>query len=248
MEQAEHKNLQTLSQFTRYQFLKNITQLLLSVSVFSLILSNSARLSFLHSFNFCFSTVPVQLFSHTIDKKCLFLICNGLLVFVAKFSGLVTTSDDNNNDNSSSKNYNSHNNSIGYSVKNYEDDEPPTLKLDSSKSPMLENTEDLMDQENVSAAAAEVETRENDKEIEEEKESEFLVQEDDGGQEEVKEFDDKFLIHEDYQEEEEEEDYEEEEENGMLSTEELNKKFEEFIRKMKEELRFEAQQQLIMVN
>lgn len=53
---------------------------------------------------------------------------------------------------------------------------------------------------------------------------------------------------------------EEEEENGTLaeededgngmsstSTEELNKKFEDFIRRMKEELRIEAQRQLIMV-
>lgn len=34
---------------------------------------------------------------------------------------------------------------------------------------------------------------------------------------------------------------------GLLSTEELNKKFDEFIRKMKEELRIQGQQQLIMV-
>ncbi|KAF4362257.1 hypothetical protein F8388_008141, partial [Cannabis sativa] len=47
---------------------------------------------------------------------------------------------------------------------------------------------------------------------------------------------------------EEDEDDEEEEElgNGKLSTEELNKKFDEFIRRMKEELRIEAQQHLIM--
>lgn len=35
--------------------------------------------------------------------------------------------------------------------------------------------------------------------------------------------------------------------NGVMSTEELNKKFDEFIRRMKEELRIEAQRQLIMV-
>ena len=38
-----------------------------------------------------------------------------------------------------------------------------------------------------------------------------------------------------------EESIEEEEESSMLSTEELNKKFEDFIRKMKEDLRIEAQ-------
>ena len=51
----------------------------------------------------------------------------------------------------------------------------------------------------------------------------------------------------DFVEEEEEQEEEEEVGNGVLSTEELNKKFDEFIRRMKEELRIEAQQQLIMV-
>lgn len=46
--------------------------------------------------------------------------------------------------------------------------------------------------------------------------------------------------------EEYEEGEEEEVENGMLSAEELNKKCDEFIRRTKEELRIEAQRQLIM--
>ncbi|KAJ8532516.1 hypothetical protein K7X08_012439 [Anisodus acutangulus] len=41
---------------------------------------------------------------------------------------------------------------------------------------------------------------------------------------------------------------ESEEPLNKLSTEELNKKFEEFIRKMKEEIRIEARQQLVLVN
>ncbi|KAK4341913.1 hypothetical protein RND71_037729 [Anisodus tanguticus] len=40
---------------------------------------------------------------------------------------------------------------------------------------------------------------------------------------------------------------ESEEPLNKLSTEELNKKFEEFIRKMKEEIRIEARQQLVLV-
>lgn len=44
-----------------------------------------------------------------------------------------------------------------------------------------------------------------------------------------------------------EEEEEEEVGNQMISTEELNKKFDDFIRRMKEELRIEAQRQLIMV-
>ncbi|RDX71416.1 hypothetical protein CR513_49243, partial [Mucuna pruriens] len=53
---------------------------------------------------------------------------------------------------------------------------------------------------------------------------------------------DYFLIEENTEEEEENV----EEESYMLSTEELNKKFEDFIRKMKEGLRIEAQRQLVM--
>ena len=54
-----------------------------------------------------------------------------------------------------------------------------------------------------------------------------------------------FLIEERIEEDDGEE--EEEEGNGTLSTEELNKKFDDFIRRMKEEIRIEAQQQLVMV-
>ncbi|OAY28373.1 hypothetical protein MANES_15G061300v8 [Manihot esculenta] len=251
----DHQNLQTLSQFSRYQFVKKITQFLLSVSVFSLLLSNSARLSFLHSFNFSFSTVPVQLFSHSLDKNCIFLLCNGLLVFVAKFSGLI----------SSSSVYTNH--SSIESVKSYEDDAQPVLDQYSKVSLLVK--EDLMAQENVAAEerresdeciTREVEERETkqfiaEDEPDQERESGFsitpgnkevsevFVEEDDDHQEEtIEEFVDKFPIQED------EEEYEYEEENGTLSTEELNKKFEEFIRKMKEEIRIEAQQQLVMVN
>ena len=53
-------------------------------------------------------------------------------------------------------------------------------------------------------------------------------------------------FHEDEREDEEEE-QEEEEAISKMSTEELNRKFDDFIRKMKEELRIEAQQQMIVV-
>lgn len=49
------------------------------------------------------------------------------------------------------------------------------------------------------------------------------------------------------EEEEEEEAVFIEEEDRNLSTEELNKRFDEFITKMKEELRIEARQQLVLV-
>jgi len=58
-----------------------------------------------------------------------------------------------------------------------------------------------------------------------------------------------FVINEEEEEEEEEDDEDEGGgggEDGLLSTDELNKKFDEFIRRMKEEIRIEAQQQLAM--
>lgn len=56
-----------------------------------------------------------------------------------------------------------------------------------------------------------------------------------------------FHLGEEVQVEEEEEEQEEKRGLEKLSTEELNKKFDDFIRKMKEELRIEAQQQLVVV-
>ncbi|KAJ6776012.1 TRANSMEMBRANE PROTEIN [Salix koriyanagi] len=58
MDEAKLPSLQAPSK------LKKITQLLLSVS----------------------------LFTHTLDKNCIFLLCNGLLVFVAKYSGFISSS------------------------------------------------------------------------------------------------------------------------------------------------------------
>ena len=76
---------------------------------------------------------------------------------------------------------------------------------------------------------------------EEEETSSFVLEEKKEQNESVSEF----LIEERI--EEDDDDEEEEEGNGTLSTEELNKKFDDFIRRMKEEIRIEAQQQLVMV-
>ena len=72
----------------------------------------------------------------------------------------------------------------------------------------------------------------------EEEETGLFVLED---EKEQKELVNDFFIEETVEEEEEEEG------NGILSTEELNKKFDDFIRRMKEGIRIEAQQQLVMV-
>ncbi|GMJ01472.1 hypothetical protein like AT3G13130 [Hibiscus trionum] len=190
MDQRENQKQQSL-------FHGKFTQLVLSVSVFSLLFSHSYWLSLLH---YCFTlnlhdTLPFQLFSHNIDKNCMFLLCNGLLVFLAKFSGFISSWKHNN-----------------LSVLGHDDDNDRYFesfedvpRFDRSlvlepKAPLLQKDEALRNGTSME------ETQEED------------------------------------QEEEEDEDLK------VLSTDdELNKRFDEFIRKMKEELRIEARRQSVMV-
>ncbi|CAK7324512.1 unnamed protein product [Dovyalis caffra] len=201
-------------------------------------------------------------------KNCIFLLCNGLLVFVAKYSGLIT---------SSSKNIPT--STIDQSFNNYEDV--------TSDSKILVLQDELVLVENVDGAQENIAVMEEDTENEcmnnigqtEDREIEELIVEEEEEQEEQEQDDDDdddddddegdresgFLITGKEGEGESElsvqgqqvieylsEDVEEYDDigegNGVLSTEELNKKFEDFIRKMKEEIRIEAQQHLVMVN
>ncbi|XP_030541370.2 uncharacterized protein LOC115748868 [Rhodamnia argentea] len=85
----DQTNQQKLSRFTKSQFLKKLTKLLLSISVFSLLFSSSSLLSFLQPWHFQLSTFPLRLVTHAVDKNCIFLLCNGILVFLAKNSGFI---------------------------------------------------------------------------------------------------------------------------------------------------------------
>lgn len=257
-----YQKQESLSQFIKSQFLKKaVTKLILSVSVFSLFCSHTTLISFLHYFNFYFSTLPFKLFSHTLDKNCTFLLCNGLLVFLAKYSGLFSLSSSPSNNNKFNLTVDHHE-----TFKNYadgDDSQPQTTIMETTTDEvpiMLEQESELegtqtqqkqnaMQQENENiegeAAKAETETEETHEEQEkEEAEEESAVLQEDKEEEEA-EAESRFFIEEIDDDEVEEE--EEEEGNGKLSDEELNKKFEDFIRKMKEELRIEARQQLIMV-
>ncbi|GKV19407.1 hypothetical protein SLEP1_g29672 [Rubroshorea leprosula] len=207
----------------------------------------------LHSFKFYFQTLPFKLITHNIDKNCIFLLCNGLLVFLAKFSGLISSS--------SSKHNNADESFLGY-----EDVQHSETIVMESQVPSLEN-EAVVEAENGSLIETankyiieEVADRETDhkflmeeEETQEregfqipdgEQEDEDDENEDFSEEEEVKEIEGSYGT---VQEVEEGEEEVREEGNGLLSTEELNKKFDEFIRKKKEELRIEARQQLIMV-
>lgn len=170
----------------------------------------------------------------------MFLLCNGLLVFVGITRSL-----------------------SGYSGV----DEPSKYIEDCSQSqysdveanmPMLEKEvkeKTSEPDEHTNEAEQALEIKYSDEEVEENIEN--IILEDEGGgkgsnqsvskEDELSEENkgseiDEFVIEENVEEE-----MIVEEENWVLSTEELNKKFDDFIRRMKDDLRIEAQQRLVMV-
>ena len=231
-----------------HKYTIRLTQVLVSVSLFSIIFPSSTLLAFLHQFNFYFSTFPLQLFTHTIDKNCMFLLCNGLLVFVGitrSFSGSSGV-DEPSKYIEDGSHY------------QYSDVEANERMLVVEKEVEKETSE--LDEQNTEAHEA-IEINYYGKEVEENIEN--IIMED---EEEVKKSGISVLKEEEEPEEEEEEEEEKEseideildgenveeeevveEENWVLSTEELNKKFDDFIRRMKEDLRIEARRQLVIV-
>lgn len=157
----------------------------------------------------------------------IFLICNGILVFLAKTSGLLCSrSRFDINDLRWRKKFGDQEIQIEPRTEEFLLENQVLMESTNPNSPLeakLEDKEEL-EQEEINGSTFIVE---NDEENDKDSESVFAF--------------------EDKDEEEDDEEEETRESMGMLSTEELNKKFDEFIRKMKEELRIEAQQQLIMV-
>ncbi|XVF26214.1 hypothetical protein REPUB_Repub13aG0279900 [Reevesia pubescens] len=83
-EYEKQLNLQAIG---KYHFLKNTLQLVVSVALLSFFLCHSSAFSlFPHSFSVYFSTFLFSFFTHTLEKKYMFLICNGILAFLAKSS------------------------------------------------------------------------------------------------------------------------------------------------------------------
>lgn len=171
------------------------------------------------------------------DKNSIFLIFNLLLVVLAKYSGLIR--------------------SLSWSSTCYRISDEASFNINTEGGFRVESS--MLRQEDQEAIASS--STDNVSNAGDQKEGEFFInqveQDADNAVEEYKEEEhdepkNRFIISE---EEEEEtgiftEEYEEAG-NGMLtsstSTEELNKKFDDFIRRMKEELRIEAQRQPIMV-
>ncbi|KAL3734611.1 hypothetical protein ACJRO7_023889 [Eucalyptus globulus] len=76
---------------TNHQNLSRFTKLLLSISVFSLLFSSPVFISFLPPWHFHLSTFLLRLATHAVNKNCIFLLCNGILVFLMQISGFIGT-------------------------------------------------------------------------------------------------------------------------------------------------------------
>lgn len=248
--------------------IKKVTPFLLSISVFSFIFSTSSSSN--SWFKFYFSSLPLQLVSHTLDKSWIFLIANGILVVIANTSTNMTThyspSRSDLNDMLHSKIDDSLNsppavfqphikNDVSLEVEELEEaKENPSIpeeeeekrclilaEEEESHTQELQITDILPEEEDVLENSTE-------KKLMVIKEEDYVVEDESEDPEKYSIIED-----EDYDEKQLYEEEDEEEEEGYssmdkLSTEELNKKFEDFIRKMKEELRIEAkQQQLVLV-
>ncbi|XP_057811314.1 uncharacterized protein LOC131025539 [Salvia miltiorrhiza] len=201
---------------------KMISQLLISVSLFSFLVSFSSSLlhpspKFHHYFSF-------HLLTHALSKNCLFLICNGLLVFLAKTSGFI---------------------------------QPPAARDLNDKriaDALLQTALDRFQLEEHADAG-----EKSSKEV-----SIFIAEERGEDRRDSADVDKDgnsasycWLFHDDVEElyeqdneEEGEDDNDEqvEKKEDMMSTEELNQKFEDFIRKMKEEIIInEARHKVLML-
>ncbi|XP_028752942.1 cilia- and flagella-associated protein 251-like [Neltuma alba] len=202
-------NRSKLSHYLLFVSLISLCCLLLSSS------SSSSSSSLLHYFNLYFSSLPSQILSHTIDKNCMFLLCNGLLVFVSITKSL-SKSDPRDHDRP---------------VDDDNNDQP----LERSSS--IEDTSEQVEAKelNIQVRTTEIEAEMEEEEDEEEsKESEVLGLDLKKEEEEWWE-NEEILVEENV-----------EEEDWGLSTEQMNKKFEDFIRRMREDLRLEAKRQIVM--
>ncbi|KAL8098718.1 hypothetical protein AgCh_031456 [Apium graveolens] len=273
LQYRDHDQLITITR----KSLKKVTKLLLSVSLFSLLLSYSSSLYpiFIHSFksNSFFPHNLQVLLTHILDKNFTFLVCNGILVFLAKTSGLLRSRSgldhqrriqkinvvgiqmDHPATGTSLEELENYDNQDSTNVKEYSPASPNCPLKEAPSGGAWDSTnhdeylfpEGSKNEEQEKSEAKEGEVQDigllsagvgrgaqqdhtnysftNDENIEKDSESSFLS----------------FA-------KEDAEDKSRLESSALVSTEELNKRFDEFIRKMRERLRTEAAgQKLIMV-
>ncbi|KAK4363157.1 hypothetical protein RND71_018398 [Anisodus tanguticus] len=80
--------MEKMSLNSQFYFLKKAMKILLPVSLFSLVFSQSYSLlpSLVHSFHEFSSYFSIQLFTYSSERNYIFLLCNGILVFIIKNS------------------------------------------------------------------------------------------------------------------------------------------------------------------
>lgn len=225
-------------------FLKRTLQFVFSISAFSIFLCYSSGF-FIHpqTFNAYFSTFLFTLFTHTLERKYMFLICNGILAFLVKNSLIITTtSSHSHSDQLHASDY-----MVEYRKQQLTNDQDhqeiwthqivaPLTSFESHEevSIMAEEQDDEYCEEKVSEAEEHKEDTlyiQNEACIADEKEIKLKgIYNDDDDDVDDKVDETTLATNEE-----------------LVNTEELNRKFEEFIRKMKEEMRIEAQTQLISV-
>ncbi|KAI8557490.1 hypothetical protein RHMOL_Rhmol04G0014600 [Rhododendron molle] len=228
MDQVQYHN-QSLTRSMTSLFLKRATQLLLSVSVFSF---------FFHS-KFHFSTFSLQFLSQRMDKNCIFLIFNGILMLLAKTSGFISLSPASDSNPGLSKKTGDTRN--GWIEKDVSFEKPGQLEEyplggESEDSNLVfEDKEEEAPNGLLNSTLGVIPVIEN-QECEKELYSIGFFIKEAAAAAEAEEEEAAAAAEE-----------EEEEEEGSLSTDELNKKFDEFIRRMKEGIRTEAQQQQLVM-
>ncbi|CAK8565740.1 unnamed protein product [Lathyrus sativus] len=205
-----------------HNHLIRLTPLLVSLSLFPFIFSTSSLISFLKCFNFYFSTFSLQLITHTIDKNCMFLLSNGLLLFVGITRSLSVDESSNSVKDGSQSLY-----SMVEAQESMLVVKEKTNKLETESEEVEESVGDISLEEGRGSYILHWEQEEGPKE-----ESRIF----DGGDEE-KDNETKMVDEEEVLDEA----------SWVLRTDELNKRFEDFIRRMKEDLRIEAQRQFDML-
>ncbi|XP_059654345.1 uncharacterized protein LOC132301074 [Cornus florida] len=197
-----------VSQFSQFQFLKKAIPILLSLSLFFFLFSYYSPLHFLlHSFNHDVTPFSIQTVSFTIHRNYIFLLCNGILVFLITSSSLITN---------------------------------PQLGSDVDSKHIKKDGED---RRSIVPEFFEPKALVNEVVIVEDEEDHGS----ENGISVTAKCDENWLLTAQDEDETEFHDMEKEGEGiGLLSAEELNKKCEDFIRKMKG-IKIEAQHHLIMV-
>lgn len=242
MDQIGLQQQKAMAEQKNYQTLKKVTKLLFSLSLFSFFFALPSWFPFhlFHSSNLYSPTLRFHLFDQPIDKNCMFLLCNGLLVFLAKYSGLFKSLS------SSRRNYDS--------LRVYEFgplSDPMMLEVEK---PLVvrETTEVATTQERESRYAAQQERKD------ESEESGHLTSSEGEMEERIISVPESGDVSEDNyglgtsffameRVEDDDTTTNEEENDGVLSDEELNRKFDEFIKRMKEEIIVDARRTLVVV-